>query len=60
VTLVDQGSGSGPGASPATWVVMAASAQDLSGLDSARGWQPLPSRSVTWTDDYSSVLRVLR
>jgi spermidine synthase len=60
VALIDQGSGSGPGASPATWVVMAASAQDLSGLDSARGWQPLPSRSVTWTDDYSSVLRVLR
>ena len=24
------------------------------------GWSPLPQRSVAWTDDYSSVLRVLR
>jgi hypothetical protein len=60
VGVVGSGEGSDPGATPSTWVVLAHSRQDLRGLDGLPGWTSLPSRSVTWTDDYSSVLRVLR
>jgi hypothetical protein len=60
VGVVGSGEGSDAGATPSTWVVLAPTVQDLRGLDSGAGWSPLPSRSVTWTDDYSSVLRVLR
>jgi SAM-dependent methyltransferase len=49
-----------PGATPSTWVVMARTTSDLGGLPGTPGWSALPSRSVAWTDDYSSVLRVLR
>jgi hypothetical protein len=59
VGLVGRGEGSDR-ATPSTWVVLASTAQGLRELDSRPGWSPLPPRSVTWTDDYSSVLRVLR
>jgi spermidine synthase len=49
-----------PGASPSTWVVLAPTTQDLDAIAHREGWTPLPARSVGWTDDYSSVLRVLR
>jgi SAM-dependent methyltransferase len=60
VGVVGTGDGTEPGATASEWVVLARTAQDLDGLDSRPGWTPLPSRSTTWTDDYSSVLRVLR
>jgi SAM-dependent methyltransferase len=60
VGVVGSGEGSDPGATPSTWVVLARTQQDLEGLDRQPGWSALPTRSVTWTDDYSSVLRVLR
>jgi SAM-dependent methyltransferase len=60
VAIVGEGEGDADGATPSTWVVLARTEQDLRGLDRRPGWSPLPSRSVTWTDDYSSVLRVLR
>ena len=47
-------------ARPSTWVVLAPTTHDLGDLTDRPGWTALPSRSVTWTDDYSSVLRVLR
>jgi hypothetical protein len=60
VGVVGTGDGNGAGATPSIWVVLAPTAQDLDGLDGRPGWTLLPSRSTTWTDDYSSVLRVLR
>ena len=60
VGVVGGGEGSDAGATPSTWVVLAPTVQDLGELDGRPGWSPLPPRSVTWTDDYSSVLRVLR
>ncbi len=53
--------GRGPGAATSEWVVLTRSdavADDLLGRER---WQELPSSpTVTWTDDYSSVLSVLR
>jgi SAM-dependent methyltransferase len=49
-----------PGATPSTWVVLARSVSDLGDLPTRSGWSRLPPRSVPWTDDYSSVLSVLR
>jgi SAM-dependent methyltransferase/peptidoglycan/LPS O-acetylase OafA/YrhL len=60
VAVVGGGGASEAGATPSTWVVLAPTVEDLRGLDSLPAWRPLPSRSVAWTDDYSSVLRVLR
>ncbi len=60
VGVVGGGQGSDAGATPSTWVVLAPTVEDLGALDSSPGWSPLPLRSVTWTDDYSSLLRVLR
>jgi SAM-dependent methyltransferase len=60
VGVVGAGGASDAGAVPSTWVVLAPTVDDLRGLDSRPGWGPLPPRSVAWTDDYSSVLRVLR
>jgi SAM-dependent methyltransferase len=54
------GASDAEGATPSTWVVLAPTAEDLRGLDSRPGWSPLPARSVAWSDDYSSVLHVLR
>jgi hypothetical protein len=60
VGVIGRGEGSDPGATPSTWIVLAPTTADLRGLEKRPDWSPLPSRSVTWTDDYSSVLRVLR
>src|SRR4051812_37876619 len=60
VAVMGEGAGSDAGATPSTWVVLAPTVQDLRGLDSKLGWGAFPPSSVTWTDDYSSVLRVLR
>ena len=58
--IVGVGGGDERGGAPSTWVVLARDPRDLSGLAGRLGWAPLPARSVAWTDDYSSVLRVLR
>ena len=43
------------------WVVLARTASDVSPLVRYAGWVPLPSRAMrVWTDDYSSVLPLLR
>ena len=60
MALVGSKVGDDPGATPSTWVVMAPSSAALGDLPEQPGWSTLPARSVTWTDDYSSVLRVLR
>ncbi len=44
-----------------TWVALSRDQARLGSLLSRSGWQPLPSApSVVWTDDYSSVLSVLK
>jgi hypothetical protein len=50
------------GKMPSNWVVMADSAADLGPLVADPRWQRLVAspRDPLWTDDYSSVLRVLR
>jgi hypothetical protein len=58
--LVGSRDGEEPGATPSTWVVLARTRHDLRDLPRLAGWSTLPPRTVTWTDDYSSVLRVLR
>jgi spermidine synthase len=60
VGVVGTKKGDDPEALLSTWVVLARSPHDLKELPDDPGWTALPSRSVTWTDDYSSVLRVLR
>ncbi len=47
------------GATSSTWVLMAATDDDL-GVAAGQGWEPLDGPVVRWTDDYSSVLSVLR
>ena len=50
------------GAVPTQWVALSRDADAVAGLRSASSlWSPLdPDRRVRWTDDYSSVLSVLR
>lgn len=53
--------GEGRGASTSEWVVLTRSARTAEALDALPRWVPLPDdRSVEWSDDYSSVLSVLR
>jgi hypothetical protein len=51
-----------PGLLASDWVVMARSVDDLGGLTSDRRWQPRVRRDSLplWTDDYSSLIRVIR
>ena len=52
--------GSGPLATPSTWIVLTSDQQRLDDL-TRLGWSSLGSRDpVSWTDDYSSVLDVLK
>jgi hypothetical protein len=53
--------GDGPGATTSTWVVLSADRARIQSLLNKRGWRGLESsRQVQWTDDYSSILSVLR
>lgn len=53
--------GDGPGAEVSEWVVLTRSAETADRLENVGRWTSLPtSPSVEWTDDYSSVLSVLR
>jgi hypothetical protein len=51
--------GGGDGASLSHWVVMSPSHDFVSSLVD-KGWSRLDSKTETWTDDYSSILSVLR
>lgn len=48
------------GASHSTWVVVGPDSKTLRTLADRPGWEKLTGPGVTWTDDYSSVLSVLR
>ena len=52
--------GEGPGATRSEWVVLTPDPARLDQLTEHSSWQELPHRSVTWTDDYSSILSVLK
>jgi len=53
--------GEGPGAATSEWVVLTRSNETADALDALPRWQPLPDdETVDWSDDYSSVLSVLR
>lgn len=41
------------------WVVLTSDASRLDDFKPQDGWNPLPRRAITWTDDYSSILPVL-
>jgi len=60
VGVVGTRSGDKDGGRLSTWAVLAARTSDLGDIPGHPGWTPLPSRSIAWTDDYSSVLRVLK
>ncbi|HKQ57735.1 MAG TPA: fused MFS/spermidine synthase [Candidatus Eisenbacteria bacterium] len=47
---------------PSQWAVVARNEQDLAALDGDSRWQPLPQAagSPLWTDDYSSLVSVLK
>ncbi|KGN32359.1 hypothetical protein N802_18515 [Knoellia sinensis KCTC 19936] len=47
-------------ATASEWVALSADAARIAALRSKDGWEALPLPSITWTDDYSSVLSVLR
>lgn len=55
--VVSVKSGDSPGATAATWVVLGEPGS-LSGLTAQGEWDELPSRSVRWTDSFSSLLSV--
>ena len=49
------------GATQTEWVALSREPAALAALSSGGGWAPLPREpSVSWTDDHSSVLSVLR
>ena len=49
-----------PSGSPSVWVVMGPANDTMRSLADRPGWTTLGGPSVSWTDDYSSVLSVLR
>ena len=63
-TIRDDGKGTGDqpaGGSPSEWIVLARGQRDLGSLLMDPGWTTLDSiEPVTWTDDYSDIVRVLR
>ncbi|MFW5470901.1 spermidine synthase [Knoellia sp. CPCC 206435] len=48
------------GSSRSQWVALSSNAARISTLQGKQGWGALTEESLTWTDDYSSVLSVLR
>jgi hypothetical protein len=49
-----------PGGLQSEWVVMGPANKTITTLADRPGWTALGGPGVTWTDDYSSVLSVLR
>jgi hypothetical protein len=58
--LVGTSNSATPGRLPSVWVVMGPANETIGTLAHRPGWTTLGGPSVTWTDDYSSVLSVLR
>jgi hypothetical protein len=53
--------GAGPGAQTSTWILLTESDELPAKLGDLPRWRPVPpDDSLTWTDDYSSVLSVLK
>jgi hypothetical protein len=48
------------GASSSAWIVLSAKPSSVTEIAGDAKWRPLHNRRVSWTDDYSSVLTVLR
>ena len=57
--VVSEKRGDTPGATASVWVVLGDDGA-LDRLVRTPGWEPLPDESVRWTDDFSSLLPVLR
>jgi hypothetical protein len=59
-SVLSASGGDGPGATPSTWVLLTPNDELVDRLVGS-GWRPLAERDgVAWTDDYSSVLDVLK
>ena len=54
------GGGGADGATPSDWVALGRDASDVAPLTALPGWRELGARQVHWTDDYSSILSVLK
>lgn len=52
--------GGGPGAVESEWVVLSPDPSSVEALVDAKGWQALDGDEVVWTDDFSSLLAVLK
>ena len=52
--------GTGEGSQASRWVVLSPSGDVTARLAASTGWRPLGGREVQWTDDYSSIVDVLR
>ena len=58
-TVSEFGGNDTPGVTGSTWVLLAATEDDL-GVPADDSWRELAGGEVAWTDDYSSVLSVLK
>ncbi len=54
------GDGGSKGSTPSDWVALGADSSDVARLAALPGWRDLGPRRVHWTDDYSSILSVLK
>ena len=52
--------GSGEGSLRSQWAVLTTNEEFLDGMSAEKDWEPLTDDSVTWTDNYSSIIDVLR
>ena len=48
------------GATPSEWIAISADQSKLDRLLADDAWRPLRDRRVAWTDDFSSIVTVLR
>jgi hypothetical protein len=48
------------GATSAVWIALSPNQSKVNALATSSGWRPLADRRVRWTDNYSSVLNVLK
>jgi hypothetical protein len=52
--------GGDDGATASRWVILSRTEGSLADLAGSEGWEPLDGEPRLWTDDYSSVVGVLR
>lgn len=55
-----QGDGDAEGANSSNWVALGRDSSEIARLTALPGWRDLRPGQVHWTDDYSSILSVLR